>query len=198
MISLYRPGHSILHRMPAGVKIIAFAAIAVAVSIFGTTPIGLGLAAVLTICLYLLGGFGPREILRQALVIKWVIVVMLITQLIFLPPVTALTNTGRVVVVVVLASLITLTTRVPAVLDSVERGLAPLRRIGGNPAAIGLVLALTITAIPVIVGFATAIREAQRARGVRVGPHTAVVPLLVMSIKHSDELAESLAARGVE
>lgn len=198
MISLYRPGDSILHRLPAGMKILAFAVIAIAVSILGATPSGLAVAAALTICLYILGGFGPGEILRQALVIKWVIVVMLITQLIFLSPVTALTNTGRVIVVVILASLITLTTRVPAVLDSVERGLAPLRRLGGNPAAIGLALALTITAIPVIAGFATAIREAQKARGVRVGPHTAVVPLLVMSIKHADELAESLAARGVE
>jgi biotin transport system permease protein len=50
----------------------------------------------------------------------------------------------------------------------------------------------------VIAGFATDIRDAQRARGVRVGPHTAVVPLLVLSLKHSDELAEALAARGVE
>ncbi|KAA9105089.1 energy-coupling factor transporter transmembrane component T family protein [Microbacterium rhizomatis] len=198
MISLYRPGDSVLHRLPAGVKILAFAVIAVAVSVLAASPIGLGVAAVLTICVYALGGFGPRELVRQALAIKWVVVVMLLTQLVFLPPVTALTNTGRVVVVVVLASLITLTTRVPAVLDSVERGLAPLRRLGADPAAVGLVLALTITAIPVIAGFATAIREAQRARGVRVGPHTAVVPLLVMSIKHSDELAEALAARGVQ
>lgn len=198
MIALYRPGISILHRMPAGVKLIAFAVIAIAVSILGATPIGLAIAAALTIGLYLAGGFGLREIVRQVLVIKWVIVVMLVTQLIFLPVVTALTNTGRVVVVVVLAALLTLTTRVPAVLDSVERGLAPLRRVGGNPAAIGLVLALTITAIPVIARFATDIRESQRARGVRVGPHTAVVPLLVLSLKHADELAESLSARGVE
>lgn len=198
MIALYRPGNSILHRMPAGVKLIAFGVIAIAVSILGAAPIGLGIAAALTIGLYVVSGFGPRELLRQVLVIKWVIVVMLITQLIFLPAVTALTNTGRVVVVVVLAALLTLTTRVPAVLDSVEQGLAPLRRVGGNPAAVGLVLALTITAIPVIARFATDIREAQRARGVRVWPHTAAVPLLVLSLKHADELAESLAARGVE
>ena len=198
MIALYRPGTSILHRMPAGVKIIAFGVMAIVVSILGTTALGLGLAAALTICLYVIGGFGPSEILRQALVIKWMIAVMLLTQLIFLPPGTALTNTGRVVVVVVLAALLTLTTRVPAVLDSVERGLAPIRHVGGNPAAIALVLALTITAIPVIGGFARDIREAQRARGVRVGPHTAVVPLLVLSLKHADELAEALAARGVE
>jgi biotin transport system permease protein len=198
MIALYRPGDSILHRMPAGVKLVAFGVIAIAVSILGATPIGLAIAATLTIVLYFVGGFGPREMLRQVLVIKWVIVVMLVTQLIFLTAVTALSNTGRVVVVVVLAALLTLTTRVPAVLNSVERGLAPLRRVGGNPAAVGLVLALTITAIPVIARFATDIREAQRARGVQVGPHTAIVPLLVLSLKHADELAESLAARGVE
>lgn len=198
MIALYRPGNSILHRMPAGVKLLAFGVIAIAVSILATTAIGLGIATALTICLYFIGGFGLREILLQALVIKWVIVVMLLSQLIFLPTATALTNTGRVVVVVVLAALLTLTTRVPAVLDSVERGLALVRHVGGNPAAVALVLALTITAIPVIGSFARDIREAQRARGVRVGPQTAVVPLLVLSLKHADELAEALAARGVD
>ncbi|HWH97157.1 MAG TPA: CbiQ family ECF transporter T component [Pseudolysinimonas sp.] len=198
MISLYRPGTSPLHRIPAGPKLIGFAVIAMAVSIFGSTAIGLGVGAGLTIGCYLLAGFGPLEILRQALILKWMIAVMLITQLVFLPPIVALTNSGRVVLVVVLAALLTLTTRVPAVLDSVERGLAPFRRFGANPAAVGLVLALTITAIPVIAGFASDIRDAQRARGVRVGPHTAVVPLLVLSLKHADELAEALAARGVE
>lgn len=198
MIALYRPGTSPVHRMAAGAKVAAFAVVAVAVSILGTSAIGLGVAAVLTVICYLLAGFGPIEILRQALILKYMILVMLTTQLLFLAPVVALTNTGRVIVVVVLAALLTLTTRIPAVLDSVERGLAPLRRFGANPTAVGLTLALTITSIPVIAGFVTDIRHAQRARGVRVGPHTAVVPLLVLSLKHADAIAESLAARGVE
>ena len=37
MIALYRPGDSILHRMPAGAKIIAFGAIAIAMSMLGAT-----------------------------------------------------------------------------------------------------------------------------------------------------------------
>ena len=61
-----------------------------------------------------------------------------------------------------------------------------------------MLLATTVTAIPVIAGFAAAIREAQRARGVRLLPHAVVVPLLVMSLKHADDLAEAMVARGAE
>jgi biotin transport system permease protein len=135
---------------------------------------------------------------RQLYAARWIVLVMLVTQAFFLPGWVAVTNAGRVLVVIVLAALITLTTRIPALLDATERALAPLRRFGVNPAGIGLLLALTITAVPVIGGFAAEIREAQRARGAPVRLQTFVVPLLVMSLKHSDELADALTARGIE
>jgi biotin transport system permease protein len=43
-----------------------------------------------------------------------------------------------------------------------------------------------------------AIREAQLARGLRPRSYRMAVPLLVLSMKHADEYAEALAARGVE
>ncbi|CAN5120076.1 energy-coupling factor transporter transmembrane protein EcfT [soil metagenome] len=198
MISLYRPGTSLVHRMPAGVKILVFAVLALATSLLAGVFWTLPAAVVATITAYLLAGFSPRVIVGQILAVRWIVVVMLVTQLIFLPAAVAATNTGRVLTVIVLAALITLTTRVPDLLDATERALGPLKRFGVNPAAIGLLLALTITAIPVITGFAGVIREAQRARGMPVRLGTFVVPLLVMSLKHSDDLADALTARGVE
>ncbi|MEN9989489.1 MAG: Cobalt transport protein, partial [Actinomycetota bacterium] len=46
--------------------------------------------------------------------------------------------------------------------------------------------------------FVVAIREAQLARGLRPRSYRMAVPLLVLSMKHADEYAEALAARGVE
>ncbi|MHC5796294.1 energy-coupling factor transporter transmembrane component T family protein [Lacisediminihabitans sp. FW035] len=198
MIVLYIPGSSILHRAPAGAKILVFAMLALAIALTARNLWALPAAGCLAVALYLSAGFGIRVILQQVYAARWIVVVMLVTQAIFLPVAVAATNTGRVLVVIVLAALITLTTRIPALLDATERALAPLRRFGVNPAAVGLLLALTITAIPVIGGFAADIREARRARGVPVRPQTFVVPLLVMSLKHSDDLADALAARGIE
>ncbi len=198
MIMLYRHGTSVIHRMPAGLKVLVFTLIALAIALSAGSGWALPVAGVVAVCLYLLAGLGVGTLLRQILAVRWVIVVMLLTQVLFLPVPVAVTNTGRVLVVIVLAALITLTTRIPALLDATERALAPLRRFGVNPASIGLLLALTITAIPVITGFATAIRDAQRARGAPVRLRTFAVPLLVMSLKHSDDLADALTARGIE
>lgn len=203
MIVLYHPGTSVIHRMPAGSKVLAFAALVLAIAlsagaVWAGAVWALPAAGLLTVGLYLLARLGVGTLLRQVYAARWIVLVMLLTQVLFLPVLVAVTNTGRVLTVIVLAAIITLTTRIPALLDATERALAPLRRFGVNPASIGLLLALTITAVPVITGFAADIREAQRARGAPVRLRTFAVPLLVMSLKHSDDLADALTARGIE
>ncbi|WP_308466782.1 energy-coupling factor transporter transmembrane component T family protein [Rathayibacter soli] len=200
MIGLYRQGTSPLHRMPAGPKILLLMAVALAITLTVTldTLWLLAAAAALVVAGYLVAALGIRELGRQVWVVRWIVAIMLVTQLVFLPWTTALLNVGRVVVVLVLAALVTLTTRIADLLDATERGLRPLERIGVNPRRVGLLLAMTITTIPVIAGFARAIREAQRARGGRLRVWSMAVPLLVLSLKHSDDLADALIARGVE
>lgn len=198
MIALYRPGHSPLHRLAAGPKILVFmiGAVAISLGVHGLST--LAAASVVVVLGYLLAGFGLGELGRQLVAVRWIVLVMAVMQLLFLPLTDALVNTGRVVLVVVLAALVTLTTRTGDMLEAVERGLRPLRRFGVNPAKVGLLLSLTITTIPVIAGFATGIRDAQRARGVRAGAARLAVPLLVASLRHADDLADALTARGVE
>jgi biotin transport system permease protein len=197
MIALYRPGTSLLHRMAAGPKILVFAAVALLLSLLPVTVWTVVAAYAVVAVAYVLSQVGIREFGHQLYTIRWMVVVMLIPQFIFLTPLAAVTTTSRVVAVILLAALITLTTRVPDLLDAVERSLGPLRRFGVDPTAIGLLFALTITAIPVIRGFAFTIREAQRARGARPRLSIFVVPLLVLSLKHADDVADALTARGV-
>lgn len=198
MIALYRPGTSLLHRTPAGLKVLLLMLVSLTITVAGSAPWALPLAVAVVVAGYWLAGFGVRELTRQVFVVRWLVLFMLVAQIFFLPPLLAVGNTARVLAVVVLAALVTLTTRIPDLLDAIDRALQPLRRVGVNSAAIGLLLAMTITTIPVIAGFAATIREAQRARGVKVRLTTFAVPLLVMSLKHADDLADALAARGVE
>ena len=74
----------------------------------------------------------------------------------------------------------------------------PLRFVGVDPARVGLLLALGIRCVPVVVGLAHEVRDAQRARGLAASPRAFVVPLIVRSLRHADALGEALVARGAE
>ncbi len=52
--------------------------------------------------------------------------------------------------------------------------------------------------MPVVVGLAEEVREAQRARGLGASPRAFAVPLVVRTLRHADALGEALAARGVD
>lgn len=196
MISLYRAGASPLHRAPAGVKLVGLAVLAVAISLGARTPTLAGVALAVVLALFALGGYGPREWLRQLWATRWIVVFVAATQLIFLTPADAVVNTTRVVSVVLLAAMLTLTTRTADLLDALQVALRPLARVGIDPWRVGFTLMLTIALVPVVAGFADRIRDAQRARGVRLGPR-AVVTLLVMALRHADDVADALTARGV-
>ena len=198
MISLFRPGHSILHRAPAGLKLALLTATALAISIWADSWWVLALAGFATALGFLSTGFGVRELWRQLVGLRWLVVIMIIPQLIFLGPEPAVINTTRVCIVVLLAALVTLTTPMTALLDVIERLVAPFERFGASPTKVSLLLSLTITTIPVIASIFGQIREAMIARG---GPRMSfrmVLPLLVASLQHGDQLADALRARGVD
>lgn len=199
MIALYRPGASLMHRAPAGPKLAVLIALLVGISFLPRELWLPPVLALLVLLAYLVpAGLPLAELGRQLLTARWLIIVMLLGQVIFLGPESAYINTARVLAMVLLAALVTLTTRSTDMLDALVRGMGPLRRIGVDPDRVGLVLLLAITTIPVIAAFAAGIREAHRARGARLGAVSASVGILIASLRHADELGDALAARGVE
>jgi biotin transport system permease protein len=197
VIALYLPGRSPLHRAPAGVKLLGLIALALLISLWPHTGATIAIAAALVVALYALALFPPAVLLRQLWLAKWIVVLMVATQLIFLTPWDALVNTVRVVSIVLLAGLLTLTTRSEALLAALEAGLQPLGRLGVDSRRVGLTLSLTISMLPVVADIAHRVRDAQRARGVRLG-FRAVVPILVLALRHADDVADALSARGAD
>ena len=206
MLTLYRPGNGLLHRMPAGPKLVLLIALVLIVSLLPTEPWAAATAAAICLFAYMTAGLGAAmyglwglsELARQFWALKWVIALMLVGQLIFLGPQLALLNTVRVTAAVLLAGLLALTTRVTALLDAIERGLGPLSVVHVDSARLALPLPITLSTLPVMGRIARDVREAQRARGVRPGVRAFAVPSLVMALKHADELGDALAARGVQ
>lgn len=186
-----------MHRAPAGPKATVLLAVVLAVSFLPSTWWAAGVAAAVAVLGYLICGLGLRELGRQVLAVRWVIVITLGGQLIFLDAEPAVANTARVLAAILLAGMLVLTTRVAALLDAFERGLRPFERLGVDAQRIALLLAVTINTVPVLARLATGVREAQRARGARAGIVGFVVPFLVVSLKHADDLGDALTARGV-
>jgi biotin transport system permease protein len=197
VIALYRPGRSPLHRAPSGVKLVGLIALALLISLWPHTGVTIAIAAALVVALYALALFPPTVLLRQLWLARWIVVLMVATQLIFLTPWDAVVNTTRVVSIVLLAGLLTLTTRSEELLSALEAGLTPFARFGVDARRVGLTLSLAISMLPVVAGIAARVRDAQRARGVRLG-FRAVVPILVLALRHADDVADALSARGAD
>lgn len=196
MIQLYRPGSSIVHRTSAGFKLAVLAVIALFLSLWPLAPPDVAIALLVVASLYGIAGLPLRVLGAELWRLRWIILVLAVALVVFVSPAAAWISTGRVVALLLLASLLTLTTRMSALLDVLRRLLHPFRRLGVDPEVVALTISLTLTMIPVVAGFAERVREAGRARGVKLGVR-AVVPLLVLALRHADDVGDALAARGI-
>ncbi|WP_433444722.1 energy-coupling factor transporter transmembrane component T family protein [Nonomuraea sp. CA-141351] len=191
------PGDSPLHRLPPGVKL-AGLALACTVLVLLRSPLALAGAAVVVAGLYALSGVGVAAAWAQVKPVRWFAVMLFGMQWAFVDLQGAMSATLRVVLAVALAGLVTLTTRVLAMMSTLERCLAPARFVGLDPFRLSLLLSLTVRSVPVVAGLATRVREAQRARGVERSLRAFAVPLVVSSLRHADALGEALSARGLD
>lgn len=197
MFSLFRPGNSILHRINGGPKIVALAVIVLLISIFGRSYFVLSIAAIAMVVTYLFAGFGLKSFLRDLWQTRWLALLMVVPQLIFLTLEQTVVNSGRVLISVMFATLLSLTTKTSDMMIAIECVLGPFRRFGVAPEVVALLLSITITTIPVLAGFVNQVRLAQVARGARPRLSRTAVPVLVLALKHADEMADAMAARGV-
>lgn len=196
-LGLYRPGGSLLHRLPAGAKLLLMVA-AGAASVFLNHPWQGGLAVLVVLGGYLLAGFTLGTAWRQVRPLVWFLGTIAVFHVVLGGWEQAAVFLGLVLSLVLLAALVTLTTRTTDMVDAVVRGLGPLRVVGVNPERVGLLLALGIRSVPVVVGLAEEVRDAQRARGLTASPRAFAVPLVVRSLRHADALGDALVARGAD
>lgn len=196
MISLYRPGRSILHRLSAGVKLGGLAVVALVLSVYPHEALSISVTLGCVVLAYVVARVPWSVFFRQLWQLRVLVAALAVFLAVFVSPLAAWVNTGRVVAIVMLAGLLTLTTRMGDLLDVLRRLLSPFRRFGVNTDAVSMTISLCITMVPVIASHAASVREAQQARDVRLGIRT-VVPLLVMALRHADDVGDALAARGI-
>ena len=98
---------------------------------------------------------------------------------------------------VLIAFLLTLTSTVDAIMESVERSLAPLERFGFPVDTVTLAMSLTIRLIPLMFGTVGEVLDARKARGAGFSIAAFGTPILIRSIRRARSIGEALQARGV-
>ena len=200
-LGLYQPGDSFLHRLPAGAKLLGLLVLA-GLSFLLDEPWQAGTAILAVVALYAVAGMGPALLWRQVRPLIVLLLVLGVFQVLVNGVEQALLVTGIVLALVLLAGLVTLTTRTSDLVDVVSRAAGPLRRplrlVGLDPDRVGLLVALSILAVPVVAGLAAEVRDAQRARGLEGDVRAFAVPLIIRSLRHPDTVGAGLTARGRE
>jgi biotin transport system permease protein len=196
VISAYVDGGSLLHRTPAGAKLVLLAVAVVVVAMLPEWWM-LGVALGIVLMGFAIAGIHPRLAARQLVPVLWILAVAAPLNALFSGWESALVMSLRLAACVALAALVTLTTRVSAILDAVQRALRPLgSRVDGD--RVGIVLAMTIRAVPLLAEIVRAVLEARRARGAEASLRAVAVPVVVRALQTADAMGEALVARGFD
>lgn len=196
-LGLFLPGESRLHRARAGHKLLGLVVVG-AGSVFLDEVWQVLLALSVVGVAFGVAAIPFRMAVAQVRPLVWMAGAAAAFHLVVNGWERAVVVLGVLAVLVLLASLVTLTTRTTELVDALVHACGPLRRLGVDPHRTGLMLALAIRCVPVIIGLAEQVRDAQRARGLGASPRAFAVPLIVRSLRHADALGEALVARGLD
>lgn len=196
MISLYREKTSWLHRQSAGSKLLALCLLSLFVfPISRLFP--LAVLSVFTVSLYLsLGQGGIREVKTAWPLWPWFLVMWLFHAFAG-DPVFGVVVVLKMLLMILLANLLTLTTRQTDLLAALEFMLQPLTWIGLSTRPLALAVSMMVRYIPVLLALLQQHQQAWQARGgAQRGRWRLVVPALIGALKLAESAGESLQARG--
>ncbi|MCU1647798.1 MAG: Energy-coupling factor transporter transrane protein EcfT [Nocardia sp.] len=196
MLSLFHDARTPVHSAPAGVKLLVLAVTGTGL-FFVSSMVWLGVALVVALGLYRVARIPWRVTGRSVLGIAPFLALIMLAQVLFTGWQSGVLVGERVLTLVLLANLVTLTTRTSAMIETIEKALRPLQPLGVRPDRVGLLVAMTIRFIPVIREQAEMVRAAQRARGIERST-VFLVPLLIRTLRMADQVGEALDARGLD
>ncbi|CAM3273677.1 biotin transport system permease protein [Paracoccus aminovorans] len=196
MISLTSPVETRAHRWPAGLKLGALCVVSTVLFVAGGIAAnGIALAAVLA----LYAAPGPaflRAGLRSLRVVLPFVVLLLGWHGLTGDLRQGVLITLRMVTLVALANLVTMTTPLQDLVALIHRLTAPLRRLGLRTGALEIAIPLVVRFTPVLVQRAETLAEAWRARSRRRPGWHLVLPLTLQAMDDADHVGEALRARG--
>ena len=193
--SIYVPGHSWLHSLRAGPKLIALAGL-------GASLMAIHSLLILTIVLFCIAGLTyfsgitPAKLWRQLKALFWFVLILGLYSAWVQSPEAAMEMLLRLISLILAALIVSMTTPITQMMAVVERMLQPLDRRGWvDVNKLSLAFGLTLRLIPELSVQWNDIREAQAARGIKPGVLTMLFPMLVRTLRRAEEIAEAIDAR---
>ncbi|MEZ2129333.1 MULTISPECIES: CbiQ family ECF transporter T component [unclassified Sinorhizobium] len=197
MRTLYIEADSWLHRLSPRLKLLALMALGAA--LFFTDRISLLLlVAISGATIYFRLGLPVGEALTRLRPVFLTIVVVAVFSLVVTPFHDALTALLRLTALMLFAAAVTATTTIAQFVDEISTLARPLEKAGVAKADdIGLAVGLVVRFVPEILNRYEAIREAHRARGIKIRLTTSLVPLIILTLRDADNIAAAIDARGI-
>ena len=196
MISLTSPVETRAHGWPAGPKLGALCLVSTGLLLTDGAAVQVG-ALVLALSLYAAPG---RVFLRAGLrgmrVVLPFAAVLLIWHAVTGDLRAGVLITLRMVTLIALANLVTMTTGLDELVDLVRRLTAPLRRLGLPTHWLETAIPLAIRFTPVLIARAEMLGEAWRGRSRRRPTWQLILPLTLQALDDADHVGDALRARG--
>ena len=219
-IGQYYPGSSIVHRLDPRTKILAILFYMISLFLVNNFQ-GLFAMVVLSVLLVLISRVPVRFFFRGIKSIVFIVLLTVALQM-FMTPGTVLWKMGfltitregirqaifmgtRLVMLVSVTSILTLTTTPISLTDGIENLLKPFQRMGVPAHELAMMMTIALRFIPTLIEETEKIMKAQSARGADfesgnlIERAKAMIPLLVPlflnAFKRADELAMAMEAR---
>lgn len=217
----YYPSHSFVHKMDARIKILLV--IAYIVGVFLVKPfhyLGFLACAVFVFATIIIAKVPFGKVLKSIKAILFFIIFSAVLQLFFNTAGTPLWEGGfitdqgvlnavyiilRITLVVLGASILTLTTSPVEIADGIEGLMFPLKLIKFPVHEFALIMSIALRFIPTLLNETDRIIRAQKARGADFESGNVfkrakalipvLIPLLISSFRRADELADAMDAR---
>lgn len=196
MRSLYAEGTGWLYRLSPRVKLLTLAAFSA--GLFLTRdPLILCIAVILAGFILWQAQLGLRETLSRLRPVFLTIAIIAAFSFLLIPAMDATVTLLRLSALTLLATAVTASVSISQFMDEITYALRPLEKLGLAKAAdVGLAVGLVVRFVPEIVSRYHMLSDAHRARGSRIKLKSILVPLIIMTLKDADAIAEAIDARG--
>ncbi|WP_413627006.1 energy-coupling factor transporter transmembrane component T [Fructilactobacillus vespulae] len=220
----YLPGNSWIHRLNPVLKIIA-SLLLISWTLIANNLFNYGFLIVFIGIEVFFTGINLKIILKAIKPFIWLIGFTVIMQILFANQgpilfswgIFKITQTGinlailiffRFLLIIIQATVLTLTTSPNSIAFGVEKMISPLKKLGIPVETVGIMISIALRFVPTLIEELYTIMEAQKSRGVIFGSGSLIkrcksisaliIPILVSSFRHADNLADSLEASGYD
>ncbi|GAA4282884.1 energy-coupling factor transporter transmembrane protein EcfT [Brevibacterium daeguense] len=192
----YLPGSGWLHRLPTGWKLIGVAVLSLLVLVFRDPRVSTVLIAAV-LAMGLSARLPIREILAPVRRIWLIVVIIIAFHVVITDAWTAYRIVSTLLVCVLAAGLLMLTSTVGQLLGVFEKLATPMRILGVRPERVGLTAALMVRSLPFIADLSGIAADSARARGLERSVRARTVPLVLGAVKYATDTGRALDARGL-